>query len=93
MSTEKLYENFCDTDLENRSNFADITIERISNYWNSLNNKIKTNILQFNFMEVDDRVFGNYATKTPNSFIFQLLSLNLCVKNDSIRMCPCSSVG
>lgn len=76
MSTEKLYEKFCETSLENRENFADITIERISQYWNGINSKIKTNLLQFNFIEVDDRTFGNYGNKTPSSFIYQLRKLN-----------------
>ena len=76
MSTEKLYEQFCDMNLESRAEFADIIIQKISNYWATLNNKIKTNIIQFNFIEIDDRIFGNYANKTPNSFIYQLRKLN-----------------
>ena len=76
MSTEKLYEKFCETALENRENFADITIEKIHHYWVEINNKIKTNILQFNFIEIDDRIFGNYANKTSNSFLYQLRKLN-----------------
>lgn len=76
MSTEKLYEKFCETSLEQRENFADLTIERITNYWQNLNGKIKTNILQFNFIEIDDRSFGNYANKTPSSFLYQLRKLN-----------------
>ena len=77
MSTEKLYEKFCETSIEERSNFADFTIQRINGYWEGLNSKTKTNILQFNFIEVDDRAFGNYGNKTSNSFIFQLRKLNV----------------
>lgn len=76
MSTEKLYEKFCEMALEQRENFADLTIEKIANYWQTLNSKIKTNILQFNFIEIDDRTFGNYANKTPSSFLYQLRKLN-----------------
>lgn len=76
MSSEKLYENFCETGVQQRENFADVTIEKIKNAWQNLNSKIKTNILQFNFIEIDDRTFGNYANKTPNSFIYQLRKLN-----------------
>lgn len=76
MSSEKLYENFCETGAEQRENFADLTIEKIKNAWQNLSSKIKTNILQFNFIEIDDRTFGNYANKTPNSFIYQLRKLN-----------------
>ena len=76
MSSEKLYENFCNTPLENRENFAEIMLQKINNYWQTLNSKIKTNILQFNFIEIDDRIFGNYANKTPSSFIYQLRKIN-----------------
>lgn len=76
MATEKLYEQFCDMNLESRAEFADLILQKISNYWETLNSKIKTNIIQFNFIEIDDRIFGNYANKTPNSFIYQLRKLN-----------------
>lgn len=76
MSTEKLYEKFCETALENRSNFADLTIEKIAQNWTVLNSKIKTNILQFNFVENDDCIFGNYGNKLQSSFIYQLRKLN-----------------
>ncbi len=79
MSTEKLYENFCETAPEQRENFADLTMQKINNYWQTLNSKIKTNLLQFNFIEIDDRTFGNYANKTPSSFIYQLRKLNFAL--------------
>lgn len=77
MSSEKLYEKFCKLPLENRHNFSDIIIDEIKNYWNILNSNIKTNILQFNFLEIDDKILGNYANKVCNSFIFQLRKLNV----------------
>lgn len=76
MSTEKLYENFCEQPIDERTKFADNVIQKINNYWTVLSNNIKTNILQFNFIEVDDKIFGNYANKIPSSFIFQLRKLN-----------------
>lgn len=77
MSTEKLYEKFCETPLENRASFAELTIQKIAQIWSILNSKTKTNILQFNFAEKDDRIFGNYGSKTPSSFIYQLRKLNV----------------
>lgn len=76
MSAEKLYEKFCESSIESRSDFADLTISQINSYWTILNSKIKTNILQFNFIEIDDTVFGNFSSKVPSSFIFQLRKLN-----------------
>lgn len=45
MSTEKLYENFCETSPEQRENFADFTMQKINNYWQTLNSKIKNAFL------------------------------------------------
>lgn len=76
MSTEKLFENFCSLDLQNRNNFAENTINQIMMYWNTINSKLKTNIMQFNFVEIDDRIFGNYSNKVSSSFIYQTRKLN-----------------
>lgn len=76
MSTEKLYEDFCKTDLSLRNQFADSIIEKIRMHYNTINQRIKTNILQFNFVEIDDKVFGNYANKVDSSFIYQIRKLN-----------------
>ena len=76
MSTEKIYEDFCKMDISERDRFADIFIKKIQTYWEIINSRIKTNIIQFNFVEVDDKVFGNYSNKLPNSFIYQIRKLN-----------------
>lgn len=74
LCTEKLYEEFCQS--AQRSDFADTVIKRLEHYWELVNEKYKTNILQCNFLQLDDRVFGNYGNKTKDSFIFQLRKLN-----------------
>lgn len=74
LCTEKLYEEFCQS--KQRSDFADTVIQRVERYWNLVNGKFRTNILQCNFLQLDDRVFGNYGNKTADSFIFQLRKLN-----------------
>lgn len=63
MCTEKLYETFCSLPQAQRSSFADTTFERVNRYWKLINTHIETNILQFTFIEVDDRTFGNFAGK------------------------------
>ena len=74
LCTEKLYEAFCQS--TNRSDFADQIITSLEGYWNRVNQQYKTTILQFNFTQIDDRVFGNYGNKTPDSFLFQIRKLN-----------------
>ena len=74
LCTEKLYEAFCQS--TNRSDFANQIITSLEGYWNRVNQQYKTTILQFNFTQIDDRIFGNYGNKTPDSFLFQIRKLN-----------------
>ena len=81
---EKLYEKYTNTAIETRVNFADSIANSIEQYWNLFNSKSKGNILQFNFPEYDDFVFGNYACKVESSFLFQLRKLNYILQNRAI---------
>lgn len=76
MSSEKLYDQFCKTPLTERASFADNVIANMRSQWDKINSVIKTRIMQFNFCENDDRVFGSFGNKTEASYIFQLRKLN-----------------
>ncbi len=76
MCSEKLYEKFCETPVENRSSFAEDTYAYIRNCWNQINANIQTTILQFNFVMLNDSTFGSFANKAEVSFVFQLRKLN-----------------
>lgn len=77
LCTEKLYDAFCETAQSNKKAFADTMIARIRQYWTMINSHLShVNILQFNFAELDDGVFGNYANQTEDSFLYQLRRLN-----------------
>lgn len=76
MSAEKLYEKFCHTDISLRDKFAEIQIEYIKEVHNRINSNVNSKILQFNFIEINDGVFGSYSNKVPVSFVFQIKKLN-----------------
>lgn len=76
LCTEKLYEEFCKLSSQMRKNFAICMIQRLENYWDSINRHYSTSVLQFNFVQDDDRVFGNFGNKTEESFLFQIRKLN-----------------
>lgn len=76
MATEKLFEEFCNMPLNERTQFADNIIKKIEMYWEKINSTISTNILQVNFCEIDDRIFGNYSNKVSSSFVYQIRKLN-----------------
>ena len=77
MCAEKLYEDFVKMDASLRDKFAENIINKIETYWKTINSKISTNILQLNFVEIDDRVLGNYSNKLSISYIYQIRKLNL----------------
>lgn len=76
MCTEKLYEAFCAAPLSCRASFAEDTYARIVRIWEQMNTNIPTTILQCNFPLLDDGVFGQFGSKTADSFLFQQRKLN-----------------
>ena len=76
MCTEKLYEVFCAAPLNCRSSFAEDTYARIVRIWEQMNINIAATILQCNFPLMDDGVFGQFGSKTADSFLFQQRKLN-----------------
>ncbi len=76
LSTEKLYEKFMSLDESARKMFAELSMEEIEAYWDIIDKNLGARIIQTNFTEVDDRIFGNYSCKVSSSFIFQLRKLN-----------------
>lgn len=74
--TEKLYQRFCDTPVDMRKNFAQTVCEGMVGVWSRIGANSKARVIQFNFPAWDDRVFGDFGYKTPDSFVFQLRKLN-----------------
>jgi FkbH-like protein len=48
----------------------------IEDVYAALNTNLNAKILYYNYAEIDDSVFGNYANKIESSFLFQLRKLN-----------------
>lgn len=89
--TEKLYRDFTLTPESERSSFAEKQFTKLCTCWKSAAQNTNAMLLQASYMEKDDRVFGNYGSKTESSFIFQLRKLNwlICAgaaKNEHIAM-------
>lgn len=72
-------------------------IELINNIYLNINKNINSKIIYYNYTEIDDSVFGNYATKMESSFLFQLRKLNyeamkFAVENSNFYVCDISSI-
>lgn len=84
MCSEKLEEAYLE--CKDRSRFAEFVYEKIERNWLTINSSLNTNILQFTFAEYDDSVFGNYALKTNESFLYQVKKLNMMLADGCQRI-------
>ncbi|MEG1368207.1 MAG: HAD-IIIC family phosphatase [Hydrogenoanaerobacterium sp.] len=83
MCSEKLFETFCNIPLNRRCNFAVDVAEKIKNTWSQICAKSKALIFQFNFVELNENIFGNYGNKTEASFLYQLRKLNVLLMDEA----------
>ena len=75
-SVERLWADYCA--CEQREQFAEQKLAEIELYWNAFHDRLPGEmLLQCNYPELDDRVFGNFALKVRSSFLYQLRLLNL----------------
>jgi FkbH-like protein len=75
-STHKLLGKYNKLKPEQHSSFATDQLATIENIVISLNEKLTAKIVYYNYTEINDSVFGNYANKIESSFLFQLRKLN-----------------
>ncbi len=76
LATDKIYEEFLDLPLQERSMFAENMLSKIEGYWDLITAHSKARILQTNFTEIEDNALGQYSCKTPVTFIYQIRKLN-----------------
>lgn len=72
----KLLKKFSKTESHSKLLFAEKQIHYIETLYNTLTVNTKTKVIYFNFSELDDNVFGNFANKVEISFIYQLRKIN-----------------
>jgi len=75
-STQKLLKKFYKTSQEERALFAKSQIEEQQELRSLLADRCSAKVIFENYIEINDRVFGNYATKVESSFLYQLRLLN-----------------
>jgi len=63
---------------------ADSELESVAGICSQIKSRINADIIYYNYTEVDDAVFGNYANKTDASFLFQLRKLNYELMQDAV---------
>jgi FkbH-like protein len=96
-SSHKLLGKYNKLKPDQHSSLASNELQSIENIFATLTNGSKRKIIYYNYSEIDDAVFGNYANKTGSSFLFQLRKLNyelmgFAVNNTSFYLCDISSI-
>lgn len=83
-ATEKLILEFYKLDKNARDHFAEDHVAKVAHYIETINSKLKANIIYFNFPEISDNTFGNYSNKVISSFTYQLRKINFELMNLAI---------
>ncbi len=79
------------------SSLANVQLEVIENICTAINSNLTAKIIYYNYPEINDSVFGNYANKMEASFLFQLRKLNyglmeFATKQSNFYPCDISSI-
>ncbi len=83
-SAHKLLRHFYELPKEKQLLFADEQVKKVTDIYHVITTTSPSSkIIYFNFAEIDDRVFGNYANKTASSFLYQIRKLNLSLMDIS----------
>ena len=77
LSSERLYEDF--TNGSAGANFADDLFDKISGWWDRIEQLSGGIVLQNTIMEADDGVYGSYGSRLEQSFIYQTRKLNYLI--------------
>jgi FkbH-like protein len=77
--------------------FATAELESIGNIFTTLQSRLGAKVIYYNYPEIDDSVFGNFAAKTTSSFLFQLRKLNYelmvyAATNPDFFLCDLSTI-
>ena len=96
-STQKLLEKYNKSFAQQQLSFAENELNLIEQIYSNLTNQLKTKVIFYNYSEIDDFIFGNYANKVEQSFLFQLRKLNyklmqFAVRNSDFYICDMSSM-
>jgi len=81
LSAENLWTRFVASEQNARKNFWSQCLAEIQNWWSCIARLSKAKVIQLNFVEINDGVFGHFAAKTATSFPYQLKRVNLELMN------------
>ena len=75
-SSHKLLGKYNKLNPEKHTLLATNELAAIDTMYSNITNHLSAKVIYYNYTEIDDSIFGNYANKTESSFLFQLRKLN-----------------
>jgi len=96
-SAHKLVGKYNKLKPEAYSTFAEAQLARINDIVSQVDQRLTAKIIFYNFTEINDSVFGNYANKMEASFLYQLRKLNFglmeyAVGRSNLHICDLSTI-
>ena len=96
LSSHKLLQKYNQFE-SGRDQLAERELALTSSLYSTVKEKLQAKVILYNYNEIDDVVFGNYANKQSHSFLFQLRKLNyelmlLASALADLHICDLSSI-
>lgn len=96
-SSHKLLGKYNKLKTEYHSSLATNEIVNLQRLCDTISGNTNAKIIYYNYSEIDDSVFGNYALKVEQSFLFQLRKLNyelmvLASQNPNVYLCDIAAI-
>lgn len=96
-STHKLLGKYNKLSSDDKRTLAESRMDLIEQINLKIQNTLKAKLIYYNYPEINDTVFGNYANKTASSFIYQLRKLNyelmqFAATSPNFFLCDISSI-
>ena len=96
-SSHKLLGKYNKIKNQEHNSLATNEMELIENLYSNLTENLNAKIIYYNYTEIDDAIFGNYANAIESSFLFQLRKLNyelmhFAARNANLFLCDLSSI-
>ncbi|NDW09142.1 HAD family hydrolase [Dysgonomonas sp. 520] len=96
-SSHKLLLKYNKIGEKERLSLSDDRISLLDRLVDSIESRLNSKIIYFNYTEIDDAVFGSFANKVESSFVFQLRKLNyqlneFALQHPNFFVCDISSI-
>ena len=96
-SSHQLLSKYNHCSIVEQSALAARELEKIVQFNVLIQSQLGAKVLHYNYAEINDSIFGNYANKTAVSFLFQLRKLNFnlmefAAKTDNFHLLDLSSI-